>query len=117
MTTPNSRNSRPTNPSRKITGRNTAANVMEMEITAKKISFEPLIAASIGVIPSSTFLKIFSVTTIPSSTTNPVAKTMANNVKTLMENPKSHMIKNVAISETGISIKGLKAIAQSLKNK
>jgi hypothetical protein len=34
-----------------------------------------------------------------------------------MENPNSHMIKNVAISETGMSIKGLKAIAQSLKNK
>jgi hypothetical protein len=41
---------------------------------------------------------------------------MANKVNTLMENPNSHMIKNVAISETGI-IKGLKAIAQSLKNK
>ncbi len=117
MTTPNSRNNRPTNPSKKITGKNTAANVIEIEITAKKISFEPLTAASIGDIPSSTFLKIFSVTTIPSSTTNPVAKTIANSVKTLMENPKSHMIKKVAIKETGISIKGLNAMAQSLKNK
>ncbi len=117
MTTPNSLNNRPTNPSRNITGRNTAANVMEMEITAKKISFDPLIAASMGDIPCSTFLKMFSVTTIPSSTTNPVANTIANKVKTFIENPKSHMIKNVAINETGISIKGLKAIAQSLKNK
>ncbi|MNE45551.1 hypothetical protein D3C80_1398380 [compost metagenome] len=90
---------------------------MEIEITAKKISLEPLIAASIGVIPSSTFLKIFSVTTIPSSTTNPVAKTIASNVSTLIENPKSHMIKKVAINETGISINGRNAIAQSLKNK
>jgi hypothetical protein len=97
--------------------RNTAANVIEMEITAKKISFEPLIAASIGDIPSSTFLKIFSVTTIPSSTTNPVAKTMAKRVKTFTENPHKYMMKNVAIKETGISINGLNAIDQSLKNK
>ena len=117
MTTPNSLKRRPTNPSRKITGRKTAAKVIEIEITAKKISLDPLMAASIGVMPSSTFLKIFSVTTIPSSTTSPVARTIANKVNTFIEKPKSHMIKNVAINETGISINGLKAIAQSLKNK
>ena len=88
-----------------------------MEITAKNISFEPFIAASIGDIPSSTFLKMFSVTTIPSSTTNPVANTIANNVSTFIEKPKSHMIKKVAINETGISINGRNAIAQFLKNK
>ena len=117
MTTPNSLNNRPTNPSRNITGRNTAAKVIEMEITAKKISFDPLMAASMGVIPSSTFLKMFSVTTIPSSTTSPVANTIANKVNTFIENPKSHMMKKVAINETGMSIKGRNAIAQSLKNK
>ena len=117
MTTPNSLNNRPTNPSRKITGKNTAAKVIEIEITAKNISLDPLMAASIGVIPSSTFLKIFSVTTIPSSTTKPVAKTIANKVNTLMEKPKSHIIKKVAIKDTGISISGLNAMAQSLKNK
>ena len=117
MTTPNSRNNLPTNPSKKIIGKKTAANVTEIEITAKKISFEPLIAASIGDIPSSTFLKMFSVTTIPSSTTNPVAKTIANSVKTLIEKPHKYMIKNVAINETGISINGRNAIDQSLKNK
>ncbi|MNE33639.1 hypothetical protein D3C80_1273220 [compost metagenome] len=116
MTTPNSLNNRPTKPSKKITGRKTAAKVIEIEITAKKISFEPLIAASIGDMPSSTFLKIFSVTTIPSSTTKPVAKTIAKSVNTLIENPKSHMMKNVAINETGMSISGRKAIDQFLKN-
>ena len=90
---------------------------MEIEITAKNISLDPLIAASIGDMPSSTFLKMFSVTTIPSSTTNPVASTIANKVKTLIENPNIHMIKKVAINETGISIKGRNAMAQSLKNK
>ena len=117
MTTPNSRNNRPTNPSKKIIGKNTAAKVIEIEITAKKISFEPLIAASMGDMPSSTFLKMFSVTTIPSSTTNPVANTMANSVKTLIENPHKYMMKNVAINDTGISISGRNAMAQFLKNK
>ena len=98
-------------------GKNTAANVIEIEITAKKISFEPFMAASIGDIPSSTFLNMFSVTTIPSSTTNPVANTMARSVKTFTENPHKYIMKNVAISETGISIKGRNAIDQSLKNK
>src|SRR5690606_206557 len=106
----------PTNPSKKITGKKTAAKVTDMEITAKKISFDPLMAASIGDIPSSTFLKIFSVTTIPSSTTNPVANTMANRVNTLIENPHRYIIKNVAIKDTGISISGRKAIDQFRKN-
>src|SRR5690606_10414215 len=106
-----------TNPSRKITGKNTAAKVTEIEITAKKISLEPLIAACIGGIPSSTFLKIFSVTTIPSSTTKPVANTMAKSVNTLIENPHKYMMKKVAINETGISINGRKAIDQFLKNR
>ena len=88
-----------------------------MEMTAKKISLDPLIAASIGDMPASTFLNIFSVTTIPSSTTSPVARTTAKSVSTLMEKPKRYIIKKVAISETGMSIRGLKAIAQSLKNR
>ena len=100
-----------------MTGRNTAARVTDIEITAKKISFEPLMAASIGLYPSSSFLNIFSVTTIPSSTTKPVARTIARSVSTLMENPKRYMIKKVDINETGISISGLKAILQSRKNK
>ena len=40
----------------KTIGRNTAASVIVVDITAKYISLEPLKAACIGVIPSSTFL-------------------------------------------------------------
>ncbi|MNE17695.1 hypothetical protein D3C81_1545030 [compost metagenome] len=100
-----------------MTGKKTEASVMEMEITAKKISFEPFNAASIGDMPSSTFLKMFSVTTIPSSTTSPVANTIASRVSTLIEKPKMYMIKKVAINETGISNSGRKAIPQSRKKK
>ena len=55
---------------------------MEVDMTAKKISSEPSRAACIFGIPDSSFLKIFSVTTIPSSTTNPVANTIASKVNT-----------------------------------
>ena len=90
---------------------------MEVDITAKKISSEPSRAACIFGIPDSSFLKIFSVTTIPSSTTNPVANTIASKVNTLMVNPNRYMIKNAPIKETGISINGRNAIIQSLKNR
>ena len=48
MTIPNSRNSLPVKPWRKIIGRNTEANATVVEIIAKKISAEPLRAASSG---------------------------------------------------------------------
>ena len=116
-TIPNSRNNLPTKPSKKITGKKTTANVKEVEITAKKISLLPSKAAFRIGIPCSNFRNIFSVTTIPSSTTKPVANTIPKSVSTLMVNPKRYMIKNVAISEIGISIKGRMAINQFLKKK
>jgi hypothetical protein len=63
--------------------------------------------------PSSTFENIFG--DYNSSTTSPVARTIANKVNTLIEKPNNHMIKKVAIKDTGMSINGLKAMAQSLK--
>ena len=116
-TIPNSLNKLPTNPCKKITGRNTTAKVIEVEITAKKISLLPSNAALRIGRPCSNFLKIFSVTTIPSSTTNPVASTIPNKVNTFIENPEIYMMKNVATNEIGISISGLIAIIQFLKKK
>ena len=95
----------------------TTANVIEVETTAKNISLLPSLAASLIGKPSSNFLKIFSVTTMPSSTTSPVANTIASNVNTLMEKPAKYIIKKVAIKEIGISIKGRIAINQFLKKK
>ena len=54
---------------------------------------------------------------MPSSTTNPVARTIASKVSTFMENPKMYIIKNEPISDTGISMRGRNAITQSLKNR
>ena len=49
----NSRNNRPVVPSINTMGKNTATKVMVVEITAKKISFDPSIPASFGSIPRS----------------------------------------------------------------
>src|SRR5690348_995483 len=115
--TPNSRNNRPTKPSKNITGRNTTASVIEVDITAKNISLLPSNAACFTGIPFSNFLKIFSVTTMPSSTTSPVASTIASSVNIFTVNPATYIIKNVDTSEIGISINGRSAISQSRKNK
>src|SRR5574343_371255 len=97
-------------------GKNTTAKVSEVLITAKRISFEPSLAAVLISMPSSNFLKIFSVTTIPSSTTSPVAKTIASSVSTLILKPAMYMMKNAPTKDTGISINGRKAMLQFLKN-
>ena len=49
----NSRNRRPVVPSMNTMGKNTANNVMVVEITAKKISFAPSMPAAFGLIPRS----------------------------------------------------------------
>ena len=67
--------------------------------------------------PSSIFLKIFSVTTIPSSTTKPVASTMAKRVNTFMEKPARYIIKKHETKEMGMSMRGRMAIIQFLKKK
>ena len=115
--TPNSRNNLPTKPSKNITGKKTTASVSEVEITAKNISLLPSRAAFLMGMPSSNFRKIFSVTTIPSSTTNPVASTIPNKVSILIENPKRYITKKVAINDIGISISGRIAISQLRKKK
>ena len=61
-------------------------------------------------IPLSNFRKIFSVTTIPSSTTKPVASIIANKVRIFIENPARYIIKKVEISDIGISMSGRIAI-------
>ena len=114
---PNSLNKLPTKPCKKITGKNTTASVIEVDITAKNISLLPSSAALLIGKPNSSFLNIFSVTTIPSSTTSPVASTIPSRVNTLMENPKMYITKNVAMSEIGMSMIGRMAMSQFLKKK
>ena len=69
----NSRNKRPTMPAISRIGMNTAISEMLMEITVKPISSAPFSAACMGGIPCSMWRVMFSITTMASSTTNPVA--------------------------------------------
>jgi hypothetical protein len=87
----NSLNSRPVRPGVNASGANTAASVSVIATTAKLISCAPLSAAWNGSSPSSMWRKMFSSTTIASSTTSPMASTSASSVSVLMVNPAAAM--------------------------
>ena len=59
----------------------------------------------------------FSITTIASSTTSPVASVIPNSVSELMEKSKTRMNANVPISETGIVTAGMIVARQSSRNR
>ncbi|MNL51665.1 hypothetical protein D3C87_1747790 [compost metagenome] len=65
----------------------TAASVAVVAMTAKNTSWVPSTAAARGPIPSVRRRTMFSSTTIASSTTSPVASTIARSVRILMEKP------------------------------
>ena len=71
--TANSRKRRPTMPPIMRMGIKTAISDMLMEKTVKPISCAPLSAAAKGSMPASRWRVMFSMTTMASSTTNPVA--------------------------------------------
>jgi hypothetical protein len=75
--TANSRKRRPMMPPIMRMGMKTAISEMLMEMTVNPISLAPCNAAASGSMPPSRCRVMFSMTTIASSTTNPVAITMA----------------------------------------
>ncbi|MNT94260.1 hypothetical protein D3C72_2359070 [compost metagenome] len=81
----NSLNNAPVRPVRKPMGAYTAARVMVIETTGMAISRAPSMAASSGVLPSSMWRWMFSTTTMASSTTRPMANTIASRVSRLIE--------------------------------
>lgn len=60
---------------------------------------------------------MFSIITMASSTTSPVARTIPSRVRILMENPKIYMIKKVPIKEMGMAMTGMRVVLQFLKNR
>ena len=60
---------------------------------------------------------MFSITTIASSTTSPVASVMPNSVSVLIEKPNSLTNANVPISDTGIVIAGISVVRQFWRNR
>ncbi len=103
----NSTNSRPVRPGVNASGANTAASVSVIATTAKPISLTPFNAAWNGARPSSMWRKIFSTTTIASSTTSPIASTSASNVNVLTLKPASAISANAPIRLTGIVTSGM----------
>src|SRR5580704_3208212 len=115
-TTANSRNSRPTTPLIIRMGMKTAISEMLIERTVKPISSAPLRAACIGFMPSSRWRVMFSMTTIASSTTNPVAMVSAISERLSSVYPIRYMAPKVAMIETGTDMLGIK-VDQALRRK
>ena len=59
---------------------------------------------------------MFSVMTMASSTTSPTESTTASIERTLIENPATYMMKNVPMSETGITMQGM-SVTRQLRRK
>src|ERR1700722_591540 len=110
----NCRNRMPVVPGKSATGTKTATSTNDVAMTAPATSFIATDAALCGsVMPSTMCRSTFSMTTIASSTTSPVASVMPNSVSVLIENPNNLTKINVPISETGIVIAGINVLRQS----
>ena len=88
----------------KATGRKMTTSESVVATTALPISCVAAAAASFGVMPfSSTYLKMFSSTTIASSITMPVASDSASIVMLLSVKPNAFMSVNVPTIDVGIA--------------
>ena len=88
-----------------------------MPISALVICSMDLAVASLGGSPSSLMIRsTFSTTTMASSTSSPMASTMANMVSMLMENPKSPSMAKVPRITTGTAMVGI-SVARMLPRK
>ncbi len=108
---------RPVMPGKNATGTNTATSTMPMTTTAENTSAIASTDARMADLPYSRMWRsMFSMTTIASSTTVPVASTRPNSVSVLIEKPSSFMNANVPMSETGIVIAGISVLRQFCRN-
>ncbi len=91
-------------------GRKTAQITAVVPSSAPWISFMAAFAASLGfrLLSCSSFRSTFSVTTIASSTSIPIAKTRAKSVNTLIEYPNARRKAKVPSSTIGIVMAGIK---------
>ena len=85
----------------------TAASVAVVDSTAKNTSLVPSAAAAKAPTPALRLRTIFSITTMASSTTRPVARTSANRLMVLTEKPVSQIAASVPTNATGIVTAGI----------
>ena len=112
----NWRNRMPVVPGKNATGTKTATRTSEVATTAPATSFMAMEAALCGSeIPSVMWRCTFSMTTMASSTTRPVASVSPKRVRVLIEKPKIFTNAKVPMRETGIVIAGIKVLRQSCR--
>ncbi len=101
-------------PGKKDTGTNTEISTSEVATTALVTSFMAAEVALCGSVLSSLMCRCaFSMTTMASSTTSPVASVIPKSVSELIENPKILTNANVPISDTGMVTAGMIVARQS----
>ncbi len=96
----------------KATGTNTAINTAVVAMIGPVTSFIAARAASKGRKPASSCRSTFSTTTIASSTTRPIARTMPSRLSMFSEKPSSSITTRVAISDTGMAMVGMIVVRQ-----
>src|ERR1700761_3441359 len=108
----------PVVPGKNETGTKTAISTSEAAITALVTSDIATDVASCGSVCSCEIWRCtFSMTTMASSTTRPVASVMPKSVNELIEKLNSRIKMKVPINETGIVTTGIIVSRQSSKNR
>ena len=98
----------PVAPGKNAMGMNTAARTSVMPMMAPVIWPMAFCVASFGPSPSCAMIRsTFSITTMASSTRIPMARTIANMVSTLMENPATSITEMVPSRAIGTTIVGI----------
>ena len=108
----------PIEPPRNAIGTNTAESTSPMPTSAPVIWSMDLRVASTGERPSSRISRsTFSTTTIASSTSSPMASTIANMVSMLIEKPSAASTPNVPSSTIGTAIVGISVARKFCRNR
>ena len=103
----NSLKSLPTTSPMKMSGIRTAIKEIVNEMMVNPICLEPFKAASKALSPCSMYLEIFSIITMASSTTNPVAMVNAIRERLFKEKPAKYITANVPTNDKGTATPGM----------
>ncbi len=115
MTSANCAYMRPVSPGRNAAGRNTAISTSVIPMIGPNNASIALIEASWPLMPCSILWAAPSTTTMASSTTMPIASTMANNVDRLMVKPSAAIAAKAPMMVTGTVVAGTSMARQSCR--
>jgi hypothetical protein len=107
---------RPVSPGRKAAGRNTDISTSVMPMIGPNSWRMAALAASRPDMPFSMLWTAPSTTTMASSTTMPMASTIANRVEKLTVNPSAAMAAKAPMMVTGTVVAGISIARQSCRN-